>query len=78
MTIRAKFRVNMIQKANEAGAASIYLAPVYGDTPENKCFFEATPGGQIMLYTVNKAAAEQFSLGQEFYIDFTPAPISGS
>ncbi len=54
---------------------TIVLVPVYDPEPgsENHTFWQATPSGQIMLGTVNPAAWQQFELGEEFYIDFTPA-----
>jgi hypothetical protein len=67
MTVRAKF------KCDSKTDTSISLTPVYGDSEENKRFFAATPGGKIDLYVVNKAAVDQFGIGQEFYVDFTPA-----
>ena len=74
MSVRAKFKVNNITTYSD-GAARIDMAPVYDSNPEseNAKFFNATPWGQVTLGTVNKAAAEQFKLGGEFYVDFTPA-----
>jgi hypothetical protein len=66
--VRAKFVCNWKDKGN------VYLSPVYSGSEENKQFFQATPGGMINLNVVNEAAAEQFVQGQEYYIDFTPAP----
>ncbi len=40
---------------------------------ENTKFWEATPSGEFRFGTVNKAAWEQFQLGEEYYVDFTPA-----
>jgi hypothetical protein len=71
MSVRAKFRVNHIERAGDG--QTIQLHPVYSGSPENEAFFKATPGGQISLYCVNPEANEQFALGKEFYIDFTPA-----
>lgn len=71
MSVRAKFRVNHIEQSGSG--KSIVLHPVYSDSEENKAFFQSTPGGTISLYCVNERANEQFALGKEFYIDFTPA-----
>lgn len=73
MSVRAKFRVNFVQTDTDGKNTSIFMSPVYGDTPENKEFFASTPGGQIILNIVNKAAAEQLKQGAEFYVDFTAA-----
>lgn len=73
MSVRAKFKVEKIEEYN--GGKSITLYPVYDSDPssENSRFYKWTPAGHILLSTVNPAAAEQFALGKEFYIDFTPA-----
>lgn len=72
-------------KRTEAGAQihertelhTIVLIPVFGNgdpNHENTKFWQASPSGEIKLGTINAAAAEQFVLGEEYYIDFTPAP----
>jgi len=79
MTVRAKFRVNNVQPfTDQSGKASGYridLHPVYDSNPEseNAKFFNATPWGQITLGVMNPTAAEQFTPGAEFYVDFTAA-----
>lgn len=77
MTVRAKFKVQAIltsAKWNGAGTmGTVKLTPVTGGSPENVKFYEATPGGQIELGTVSEDALKQFVIGQEFYVDFTPA-----
>lgn len=55
---------------------SITMSPVYGNgdpNHENTKFWEASPSGQIWIDCVNKTAVDQFDLGKEFYVDFTPA-----
>lgn len=69
MTVRAKFRVIGVIP-NEDGSATINLMPVISGSPENEQFYKMTPGGNISLSTINKAAAEQFTDGAEFYVDF--------
>lgn len=87
MSVRAKFRVNLVSSSRiinqyiskldgvgQAEVQDISLSPVsYQGSEENKEFYASTPGGNISLVTVNKAAAEQFIVGKEYYIDFTPA-----
>lgn len=72
MNVRAKFKCDSITITVNNGR-SITMTPVYGDTPENKSFWKATPSGEIKLYVVNEAAAVQFEPGKEYYVDFTPA-----
>ena len=76
MSVRAKLRVNFVQSDNNGAAQTIFMSPVYTGSDENKAFFAATPGGQIILSVVNKAAADQLVQGKEFYVDFTEAPAA--
>ena len=71
MVVRAKFRVNSLDTFSD-GSAKICMAPVYDSNPEseNAKFYKMTPWGDITLGTVNKSAADQFTLGAEFYVDF--------
>lgn len=78
-TVRAKFRVtNATPYTDPAGTPTgwkVSLAPVYDSNPgsENGRFYQATPWGEIVLGTVNPAAAQAFVPGAEMYVDFTPA-----
>lgn len=73
MSVRAKFQC-VAKDANEDGSAnSIVLHTVCDGSEENKAFFSATPLGQISLSTTNPAAAAAFEVGQQYYVDFTPA-----
>jgi hypothetical protein len=65
--VRAKFVCNYKDEAN----GSVYLCPVYSGSEENKEFFRATPGGQIMLHVMNRAAFDTYQQGKEYYVDFT-------
>lgn len=77
MTVRAKFKVQSItRQANWNGPGelhSIKLNPVTSGSEENKQFYAATPGGEINLSVVPASVGEQFNIGGEFYVDFTPA-----
>lgn len=77
MTVRAKFFVCRVGQTVYGGGkpqTEIELQAVGGGSEENKQFFQYTPSGNIKLGVLNEAAAAQFSIGQEFYVDFTPAP----
>lgn len=55
---------------------TLHFAPVYGNgdpNHENTKFWQASPSGSIVLGTVNPAAWEKFTLGAEYYIDFSEA-----
>lgn len=78
-TVRAKFRVDAIEHTRHGQAnapeilATVKLAPVWGDSPENKEFFKWTPSGKIELGTINPSAAAAFVIGGEYFVDFTKA-----
>lgn len=65
--VRAKF------KCLTSADGNVQMSPVYGDSPENKAFFNATPGGSIMLNVMNPAASAHFIPGADYYVDFTRA-----
>lgn len=80
--VRAKFAVTSITTSAYKNGEdqwveqfTINMHPVYSSDPnsENKKFWDATPTGAMSLGTVNKAAADAFKPGREYYIDFTPA-----
>lgn len=83
MQVRAKMRCDSLDAAIENGepnGGTVRLNPVTSGSEENKQFFRYTPGGSLVLSTINKAAFDSFKLGQEYYVDVTPAtaPESGS
>jgi hypothetical protein len=39
---------------------------------ENTTFWRASPCGELRLGCINMDAAQQFELGQEYFVDFTP------
>lgn len=71
--VRAKFYVVSKSVIGGDNGTRVTLAPVIHGSQENVEFFRWTPGGQISLDTVNDAAAEQFTEGAEYYVDFTKA-----
>lgn len=75
--VRAKFKVNSITRMPGYGGVkefqTIRLSPVTSGSEENQRFYGSTPTGQIELGCANAEAVAQFDLGQEFYVDFTPA-----
>ena len=77
MAVRAKFKViSITRQAGWSGVKelqSIKMQPVSSGSEENKAFYAATPSGSIDLSVVPEAVGRQFDIGQEFYVDFTPA-----
>lgn len=82
MAIRAKFKVVSITRS--AGwngikeLQTIKLQPVTSGSEENKAFYAATPAGSIDLSVVPESVGKQFDIGQEFYVDFTPAEAAAA
>jgi hypothetical protein len=55
---------------------TLKMSPVYGNgdpNHENTKFWEASPSGSFQIGVVNLDAVEHMKLGEEFYIDITPA-----
>lgn len=79
MSVRAKFTVVAIKRqkyGRDQEVHTVEMSPVYGNgdaNHENTKFWQATPQGRVELGCVNQAAAEQFELGKEYYLDFTKA-----
>lgn len=70
--VRAKFKVQNVD-TREDGGGTVTLTPVTSGSEENEAFYRWTPGGSIILSTINAEAVKQFENGKEFYVDFTPA-----
>lgn len=65
---RPKYAVREIQ--------TLVLTVVTGGSDENRKFFAATPGGEIRLMCVDAGAASMFDLNGEYFVTFTPAPVT--
>lgn len=68
---RAKFTVTNVNP--DQGTVNFH--PVYSADPnsENGQFFVATPNGEITLRLVRAGVLANFTPGEAFYVDFTPA-----
>lgn len=78
MTVRAKFQCVEIKQlfGNPDGSAEVRLTAVYGNGEANKEWSQWTPQGNLTMLITNPAAIDQFDLGAEYFIDFTPASAS--
>lgn len=76
MRVRAKFVCKEISNSSpvsEDNGKTVKLEAVINGSEENKEFFRWTPSGQISFGCVNVQASQQFVVGKEYYVDFTPA-----
>ena len=70
--VKGKFRVSSV--SNVGITKRVKLAAVADDTiPENQRYHKATPSGTIEIKIDNPPAADQFTQGKEFFVEFTPA-----
>ena len=71
--VRAKFYVYSVTEF-VGNVVQVVLMPVTGSSEENKAFWQYTPSGKLEM-SIKGEAADMFNVGQEFYIDFSPAEI---
>ena len=73
--VRAKFKIIKVTPSDIFGknGGEVILSPVTCGSEENERFFNMTPYGQIIMGTINKNILNQFEVGEEMYVDFTPA-----
>ena len=69
--VRAKVRCESLGENNAVNFATVYETDAQ-KSDENVRFTKATPWGTISLGIDNPAAREQFEVGKEYYVDFTP------
>ncbi|MEH2193418.1 MAG: hypothetical protein V7K98_12375 [Nostoc sp.] len=71
--IRAKFTCQQKTLNHETQTETVILTPVTSNPPneENLTFWKATPAGWIELQITNPEASAQFSVGTDYYVDFT-------
>ena len=69
--VRAKFYVYGMELQQWG---TIVKLRVVGRGEDNKAWSAATPVGELTMTIKNEVAAERFAPGQEWFLDFTPAP----
>jgi hypothetical protein len=74
--VRAKFYVT--EKTEQPGTPNslftVKMAPVTSGSKENAEFYKWTPGGSLLLGTINADVAAKLEVGKEYYLDISPAP----
>jgi hypothetical protein len=78
--VRAKFQLTGIQHTGGTvdGVPSrrYTFAPRYDESiPEDQRFHKYTPAGELWMIVDNPTV--DFELGQQYYLDITPAPDAG-
>jgi hypothetical protein len=84
MPVKAKFRcTNVSTSATNYGstpgaieAKTVTLNPVCDE--HNKEWSKWTPSGEIKMTINNPAAFDQFTPGECYFVDFTPAPAKAA
>lgn len=73
MKIRGKFQLQSVKETHWGGGQKeLQFAAVYDPSiPEDHKYAEATPSGGAQML-VKKDVAERFTLGEFYYVDFTP------
>lgn len=77
-TMRAKFRISHVDRANE-GYETLYMHPVAASkypedgSDEDNTYARWSPSGMLQLGIANPALLGKFNVDEKFYLDFTPA-----
>ncbi len=78
MTVRAKLHLKS-ETLYEWGGKKLTFETRYDTSiPEDQRFQKATPTGNIEMQIDNPVALEQFKLGGDYYVDFTPVPAASA
>ncbi len=77
MSVRAKMKCEGKEESSYGDEGSkggtVRLSPVINGSEENARFYKYTPGGSLVLSTINQSAFDQFDVGKEYYIDISLA-----
>lgn len=75
--IVCKFRIASIKRVKYHDSVPeqrvVEMSPVYGNSPENKAFFDSTPSGKLEFTTSNLPAIDGMDLSKEYYITIRAA-----
>lgn len=69
--VRAKFYVEEVARTTYGGRVKL-RAVSRGE--DNKRWASATPSGEITMTIRNELAIDFYDVGEEYFVDFTPAP----
>ena len=74
MTTRCKFQCMSVMHRMHGvkiTGIEVELYPIYGNSPENKAFWDATPNGSLKLTLSKPEHVGLFETGKEYYLDIT-------
>lgn len=74
MTVRAKLHLKAMTEYEWGGKKLAFETRYDTSIPEDRRFQKATPSGEIFMHIDNPTALEQFKLGGDYYVDFSPVP----
>lgn len=73
MRVRAKFRVQSVEDFGQSKTVKLTaVCPEPGEIGENERYHRYTPFGELKMAIDNPSAADAFTPGKDFYLDFTP------
>lgn len=72
MAVRALFQLVSIEQSYYGTKVLKFDARYDTRIEEHARFAKATPSGKLEMQVDNPAAAEQFKIGEFYYLDFTP------
>jgi hypothetical protein len=78
MKVRAKLQLTKVATAIGGNKELTFEARYDDQIPEDQRFQKATPWGQFTMVVDNPTALAQFSLGAQYYLDFTCATAAPS
>lgn len=80
IAMRAKFKINHIDKRNAPGQETLYFNPVSRSSAypedgsdEDNTYAKFSPSGMLSLTIANPALIGKFAEGETYYLDFTKA-----
>jgi len=74
MITRCKFTC-IEKKERTGGCWDVAFYPVTSGSDENRSFYKYTPAGRLEFSTINKASADMFIVGTDYYIDISQSIV---
>jgi len=75
MTVRAKLHLTSMTTYEWGGKKLRFDTRYDSSIPEDQRFQKATPTGSIEMQIDNPIALDQFEMGKDYYVDFSPVPV---